>query len=84
MSGVSQVVRKSELNTRVGNCIRVYKRVHLEFQATPTHWKLLGRSTTAPSHDVIAQQYSSATVVSLRSQSREENCGALFKTLFHC
>jgi hypothetical protein len=45
--------------------------------------------TVRPQHDrrfacVISQQYSSATVVSLRFQSREENCGALFKTtLFH-
>jgi hypothetical protein len=47
----------------------VLERVQLEFQASPTHWKL------RPQHDrpfayVIAQQYSSATVVSLRSQSR--------------
>jgi len=69
----------------VGNCIRMYKGVQLEFQAPPTHWE-----TVRPQHDrpfacVIAQQYSSPTVVSLRFQSREENCGALFKTtLFHC
>ena len=45
--------------------------------------------TVRPQHDrpfacVIAQQYSSATVISLRFLSREENCVALFKTtLFH-
>jgi hypothetical protein len=61
----------------------MYKGVQLEFQ-TPSHWNLISRSTTAPVACVIAQQYSSATVVSLRFHPRKENCGTLFKTtLFH-
>jgi hypothetical protein len=61
------------------------KGLQLEFQTPATHWKLFGRSTTAHVARVIAQQYSSATIVSLGFLSRKEKCGALFKTtLFYC
>jgi hypothetical protein len=42
---------------------------------TPGHWHLTGRPDTC----VIAQQYSSATFVSLHFHSRKEEFGARFK-----
>jgi hypothetical protein len=48
---------------------------------TPTHWKLIGHSMTAPP-PVIAQHYSSYTFVSLRFHSRKEQFGAFKKS--HC
>jgi hypothetical protein len=42
---------------------------------TPSHWNLIVRSMTSPP-PVIAQQYSSATFVSLCSHSRTEKFGA--------
>jgi hypothetical protein len=43
----------------------------------PAHWNLIGRSLSAPL-PVIAQQYSSATFVSLRFHSGKAKSGAHF------
>jgi hypothetical protein len=45
---------------------------------TPTQWNLIARSMTAPP-PVIAQQYSSAMLVSMRCRSRMEKFGSRFK-----
>jgi hypothetical protein len=43
----------------------------------PTHWNLIGRIMTVPLPScVIAQQYSSPTLVSLRFHSRNKKFGA--------
>jgi hypothetical protein len=46
---------------------------------TPIYWNLIGCSMTVPP-PVIAQQYSSATVVSKHFHSSKEIFSALFKT----
>lgn len=56
--------------THIQLYICIPKRSPDEIQ-TQTHRKLIGRSMTAPAACVIAQQYSSATVVSLRFQSHK-------------
>jgi len=53
----------------------------VEIQCT-THWNPIGRGVTALP-PVIAQQYSSATSVTLRVPSRKEKFGALLIMLFH-
>jgi hypothetical protein len=45
----------------------------------PTHWNLIGRSITSSTPYVIAQQYSSATFVSLRFHSLKQKFGSRFK-----
>jgi Na+(H+)/acetate symporter ActP len=47
----------------------------------PTHWNLIARSMNAPSVCVIAQQYTSATFISLRFHSRKVKFGARFKNI---
>ena len=39
----------------------------------PTHWNLIGRSVTYHATCVLAQQYSSTTLASLRNHSWKEN-----------
>jgi hypothetical protein len=48
----------------------------------PTHSNLIECSITAPNTCVIAQQYSSATVVSKRFHSCQETFGANLKNVF--
>ena len=47
---------------------------------TPTHWNLIGSSMTA-SPSVIAQQYSSATLPSLRVHSLKDKFSARLKNV---
>jgi hypothetical protein len=48
---------------------------------TPTHWNLIDRSMTAPVDCVIAQQYPSATFLSLHFHSRKKKFGACLKNV---
>jgi hypothetical protein len=49
------------------NYIKIYKGALLKSK-TPAHWNLIGHRMTAPTACVIAQQYPSATFVSLHFQ----------------
>ena len=69
--GTSRILRKSELRVHMANCIN------------PNTSTL---EPDRPQHDrfaacVIAQQYSSATLVSLRFHSRKEQVDARFKNI---
>jgi hypothetical protein len=54
------------------------RRSPVEMQ-TPIHWNLIGCNMTAPP-PVIAQQYSSAYIVSEHLHSRKEKLSAHFRT----
>jgi hypothetical protein len=53
--------------------------IHFDIQ-TPTHWRMIGRSITAPP-PVIAQQYSSTTFIALSFHSSKEKLGACVKNI---
>ena len=68
-SGASGILRNSELTKHVVDCVCKYiQGSPVEIQTT-IHWNLIGIRMTA-SICVIAQQYSSATVVLLRFHFR--------------
>jgi len=48
----------------------------------PAHWNLIGSSMTAHDSCVIAQQYSSAIIVSLRCHPRNEKFGENLKKCY--
>jgi hypothetical protein len=52
----------------------------VEIQST-TNWNQIGHSMTCPANRVIAQQYSSATFISLRFHFCKETFGARFKNV---
>jgi len=62
-------------------CVCVYTGVQLKSRENPTHWKLIGRGISPPSPIDIAQQYSTATLVSLRFHFCKENFGASFRNV---
>ena len=49
---------------------------------TRRHWNLICRSTISPPPEVVAQQYSSTTFVSLRFHSRKEKFGVFKRRYF--
>jgi len=64
------------ISAQVGDEYSYYGQPYTYTQGSPAeiqtsiHWNLIGRRMTAPPH-VIAQQYSSATLVSRRFDSRK-------------